>query len=321
MNEHRSLFWPLTLIAAGVLWLLISLGQMPADNLWALTHIWPYLLIALGVGLILRGLWRPLGMIVTALVVIGAAGAVYYAPQLGWNDSPDWGTWNIGGDFGMGGVKGSGAVKTETRKVSGFDALSLDYPAEVVVKQGTSESLTIEAEDNLLPQLVTEVRNGTLHIENGERDYNKRVNPTKVIRITITVKNLNEIDFSAAGTLTADGLKGDSLHISLSGAGNVTLKNLKYAELTANLSGAGKITASGTVTNLSLDISGLGNVEGADLTTQKADVEISGTGSATLRVEKSLNASISGAGSITYYGSPTVTKTVSGVGEVKQAGE
>ena len=84
MNENRSLFWPLTLIAAGVIWLMISMGQIPAGNLWALTHIWPFVLIALGVGLILRGLWRPLGMAVTALVVIGAAGAIVFAPGGGY---------------------------------------------------------------------------------------------------------------------------------------------------------------------------------------------------------------------------------------------
>ena len=318
MKEHRSLFWPLTLIAAGVIWLLISMGQIPAGNLWALTHIWPYVLIALGVGLILRGLWRPLGTVITALVVIGAAAAVYSAPQLGWDDAP---AWSIHEDFGVGGVRGSGILKTETRKVSGFDALALDYPAEVIIKQGASESLTIEAEDNLLPQLSTEVRDGTLHIENNESNYNDRVNPTKIIRITITVKELREVDFSSAGKLTVNGLKGKSLDIYLSGAGDITLNDLELDQLTAGLSGAGKFTASGTATNLKMTISGLGNLEAADLTVQTADIEISGAGSVTVRVEEHLEVSISGAGSVTYYGSPTVTKSISGAGDVKQAGK
>ena len=62
--RHRSLFWPLTLIAAGVVWLLISLHVIPSENLWALTHIWPYVLIALGVGLLLGAQWRIAGTIV-----------------------------------------------------------------------------------------------------------------------------------------------------------------------------------------------------------------------------------------------------------------
>ena len=321
MKEHRSLFWPLTFIAAGILWLLISLGQMPSENLWALTHIWPYLLIAFGAGLILRGLWRPLGSLVTILVVVGIFCSVYFAPQLGWNNTPEWTPWKFGEGFGMGGVSGSGVVKTETRKVSGFEALALDYPAEVTIQQGASESLTIEAEENLLPQLATEVRNGTLHIESNERDYSKRVNPTKIIRITITVKNLREIDFSSAGKLTLNGLKGDSLKVYLSGAGDVTLNNLELQRLTAGLSGAGKFTMNGAVTDLKLTLSGLGNLEAADLTAQTADIEISGAGSATLRCEERLNVTISGAGSVSYYGSPEVIKSISGAGDVKQAGQ
>jgi hypothetical protein len=54
MERKLSLFWPLTLIAAGVIWLLVSAGKLPAENLWALTHFWPFLLIGAGVGLILQ---------------------------------------------------------------------------------------------------------------------------------------------------------------------------------------------------------------------------------------------------------------------------
>ena len=321
MERKPSLFWPLTLIAAGVIWLMVRMDVIPSGNLWALTHIWPFVLIALGVGLILRGLWRPLGMAVTALVVIGAAGAIVFAPQLGWDDAPAMGDWNFGQGFGMGSERGSGAIKTETRKVSGFDEIDIDYPAEVTIKQGAAESLSIEADDNLLPQLVTEVRDGILHIENSERDYDERVNPSQIVRITITVKNLREVDFSTAGKLTIDGLKGDSLSIFLSGAGNVTLNDLELDKLTASLSGAGEFTASGTATELSLTISGFGSFDSPNLATQVAGVRISGAGSATLRVEKSLDASISGAGSVNYYGSPTVTQAISGAGDVKQIGE
>ena len=34
------------------------------------------------------------------------------------------------------GVRGSGNVITETRKVSGFDAINVEYPAKVLITQG-----------------------------------------------------------------------------------------------------------------------------------------------------------------------------------------
>ena len=51
MQYPRSLFGPLLLIAIGAVWLLVKSGTIPAANLWALTHIWPFLLIAAGLGI------------------------------------------------------------------------------------------------------------------------------------------------------------------------------------------------------------------------------------------------------------------------------
>jgi hypothetical protein len=320
MQENRSIFWPLTLIATGALWLLISMGTIPSANLWALTYIWPYALIALGVGLILRTLWKPLGMLVSALVVIGAVAAVFYAPQLGWANAPTWGNWGNNNSF-SGAVPGSGKIETENRKVTGFTGITIGYPAEIIIRQGAAESLSIEAEDNLLPQLTTEVRSGRLYIENKEKRFAKRVDPSQSVKITITVKTLNEIDFPSAGTLTVESLKGDSLKISLSGAGDIVLKKLELKSLEAHVSGAGKITASGSVTDAKVTISGLGDFNGADLTCQTADANIPGAGSITLRVEKQLNAAISGAGSVNYYGPASVSKSISGVGDVNKAGD
>ena len=322
MKEGRSIFWPLALIATGVLWLLIGMGIVPRANLWALTYTLPYLLIALGVGLILRAYWRFAGMLVSLLVVAGAVMAVFYAPQLGWDNPPSWG-WNLWEiDPGLGGaVAGSGVVETETRQVAEFQSISAGYPADITIRQGRAESVTIEAEDNLLPQLATEVRSGVLYLENTERNWQERVDPTEPVLVTITVVELENVHFPTAGKLLVDGLQSDSLTISVSGAGDVTLKESEAGELEFNLSGAGNIEANGTCEHLQLSISGLGNFKGGDLECQNAEVHISGAGSATVWAEDRLEASISGAGSVNYYGSPQVSEWISGVGSVSKIGD
>jgi hypothetical protein len=315
--KHGSIFWPLTLIAAGVLWILVSTNVIPAANLWALVHLFPYLLMALGVGLILRSLWRPAGMIVSTLIVIGAVAAVFYAPRLGWAQVPPWGF-----DTAIGGrVAGSGKIEAETRKVQGFNAVSIEYPAMVVIRQGESESLEVEADDNLLPQLVTRVQNGTLEIRNSERDWSKRVNPSQTVKITIIVKGLSDVDFSSAGTLLIDGLETEKLDINLSGAGEVTLANLKVLELDCGLSGAGNIRAGGTADKLNVQIDGFGSFYGDKLNSMEADIGINGAGSANVRVKNKLVAEINGAGSVGYYGSPDVDQQINGAGAVNQLGK
>ena len=322
--KKRSIFWPLAMIATGVLWLLTGMGIVPSANLWALTHILPFVLIALGVGLVLRAYWRFAGMLVSLVVIAGAVMAVLYAPQFGWDKGPgaslDWGMFGIITKHG-GGVAGSGVVETETRQLSEFNSIDFEYPAEIIIQQGKSESITITAEDNLLPQLGTEVRNGTLVFKTNEKEWSKRVNPSERILVSITVVELSEIDFSTAGTLQIESLITDSLDMTISGAGEITITDLEAGIFEFRLSGAGSIEVDGVVEKLEMRISGMGNFDGAELQSQDADVRISGAGSATVWVENQLDANISGAGAIDYYGSPEVSKSVSGAGSINKAGE
>ena len=320
MEHRRSLFGPLLLIAAGVVWLLVQSGTIPAANLWALTHIWPFLLIAAGLGIILRSYWKYTSMVLDVLIIGGAVLAILYAPQLGWTNPSIISMINNSEPFLGPGERGSGNVITEQRDVNDFHSIEVSYPAEVMVKQGNKESLQIEAEDNLLPGLKTQVRNGVLDIfyktTNG-----KHVNPTRTVKITIVVKDLTSVDFTSAGELTLDNLKTNTLDVSLSGAGNLKLNKILVKTLGVSLSGAGSMSASGTADDLNLSISGFGDYKGADLHNKDARVEISGAGSATTWVDNNLDAQISGAGSISYYGSASVTKQVSGVGGVNHLGD
>ena len=315
MEQPRSIFGPLLLVAVGVVWLLVKSGNIPAANLWALTHIWPYLLIIAGLGIILRPYWRYTSVALSILVIGGALLAIYYAPKLGWtNPSMIYG---IGGnDFFVGPSEpGSGKVITETRKASNFNAIEVSYPAQVFISQGSSESVKIDGEDNLLPGLKTEVRDDVLRIYYKVED-GKHVNPTKIVKITIVVKELQDVNFESAGELTIKGLDADDLNVSVSGAGNLKLNEITAQELSVDLSGAGSMAASGKTDQLRVIISGFGSYEGKDMHSQTADVDLSGAGSATLWADDELDVQISGAGSVNYYGTAAVSKQISGIGGV-----
>jgi hypothetical protein len=316
--RNRSLFWPFFLIAAGIVWFLVELGRLPVENLWALLYIWPFLLMAAGVSLILRVRWPITRWFVSGLTVLGMLLAVLYAPQVGWNRAPAWSFYNFA-DF-SGSVHGSGVVVSQTRQLADFNSIEINYPVELTVQQGAANSLTVTAENNLIPQLATRVSGSTLYIENSQPDWTNRVTPTRPVEIHITVKNLQQVDFPSAGTLTIGKLQTDSLDLSISGAGSVALSNLTTHNLTVNLSGAGNITASGSADALTMDISGFGSFHGADLASQTAAVTISGAGNATVWAKTSLNVGISGTGSVGYYGSPQVSREVSGLGSVNSLG-
>jgi hypothetical protein len=328
MMRNRSIFWPLVMIASGVLWFLVALGTLPAANLWAVLNFVPYLLMGVGIGLLLRARWQLAGQIVSIVVVAAAVLAVVFAPQMRWNKPPDWGcNWStspfVNCSFNLdsgGSIPGSGRVVTESRQVADFTSVSVDYPAEVVIQQGAAQSASVQADDNLLPQLNLRVAGGVLHIENREPSYSRRVSPTRTVHITLTVKDLNEVDLPSAGTVSVGSLQTDHLTVSVSGAGTINLSKLDVQNLTVDLSGAGTVNADGKAANLKMDLSGLGSFKAADLAVGSANVDLSGVGSATVWVQNDLSANVSGTGSVSYYGSPSVNQNVSGLGSIQSLG-
>ena len=204
MKQNESFFGSMFLIAAGVTWLLVKSGNIPISNLWALSHIWPFLLIIAGIGLLLKPYWQYTSILLDVIIIGGTILAVIYAPALGW-DRPS-AIFTIGGsEFYFGpGEPGSGNVITQTRSVSEVHAIKVDYPAEVIVKQGDKQSVQVEAEDNLLKDLKTKVSNDTLEIFYQSND-GSHVNPTKPVIITIMVKDLKELDLTSAGEVIIEG--------------------------------------------------------------------------------------------------------------------
>lgn len=227
----------------------------------------------------------------------------------------------IGGGGLGGGVPGSGNVQTETREPGAFEAIAIEYPgAEIIVQQGEKETVGLKADDNLLPQLSTEVVSGMLTIKSLETDWNAMVNPSEPVKIDITVRDLNTILLSApVGNLEVDDLQTGKLNLVVSGGAQVKLNGLQTGLLDTVLSGAGDIQVSGTAEEIKLVLSGLGDFNATDLESKKADIELSGMGGATVRVEEELAATITGAGSIQYFGHPHVEQRVNGAGSVKPA--
>jgi Putative auto-transporter adhesin, head GIN domain len=188
---------------------------------------------------------------------------------------------------------GSGRVVSESRNVSGFTGVDLEGIGELIIEQTGVESLTIQAEDNILPLLTSEVSNGILRL--GTRN-NANIVAHEPIIYRLSVKSLDSI--------------------TASGAGDVTASRLQTATLTVSISGSGNVTASGMADAQDVVISGAGTYTAEDLASQKAKITIPGSGDAVVRVSDTLDVTISGAGSITYIGNPTVNQQISGAGTV-----
>ncbi len=77
---------------------------------------------------------------------------------------------------------------------------------------------------------------------------------------------------------------------------------------------------SGRVETQRVELSGVAGYEAAALDSLEATVDLSGSGSATVRVAERLTVTISGAGSVYYLGDPEVDSSVTGTGQVTRLG-
>ncbi|MBZ0284624.1 MAG: DUF2807 domain-containing protein [Anaerolineae bacterium] len=254
----------------------------------------------------------------------------------------------------IGGVVGSGNVQTETRDVSNFTAVELNTSGTLNIQQGETEGLTIEAEDNLLPLLTSEIVDGTLQL--GTKPGSS-FSSTRPIIYRLTVESLEAITLNASGDayatdLTLDGdlalsingsgnlqmatitantailnlsgsgdldgtsLESDEATFTLAGSGKATIPSLTLTDLTVIMESSGDVTVGGTTEQLNVQISGSGSFDGSDLASQTAVVDTSSSGDARLQVSESLNATVSGSGSIFYSGEATVQQVDNASGNI-----
>jgi hypothetical protein len=195
----------------------------------------------------------------------------------------------------LGSMDGSGIIKTESREASNFSSLSSKSVGKITVQQTRKESLTITADDNIMPLLKSYVDGNILYLAVVD---DASFNPTQPIEYVVEVKRLESLNISGVGSVDVRDIQGETLSISLDGVGSVTI--------------------AGNVDVLELTVSGVGSFNGEALITKQATVRNSGVGHVVVNVSEQLNATASGVGAIEYIGSPQVQKSVEGVGSIKQ---
>jgi hypothetical protein len=210
----------------------------------------------------------------------------------------------------------------ENRPVSGFSMIEIAGQADVVLRQGTTEALTLEASAQALQSIRTVVRDRTLIIEINEQrrwwDWMLGGGPTRTPRVTIDFVKLDSIE--AAGVVRFDiaSLKTGDLRLDLAGACSMRIGDLQASRLRVDGSGAVKMTVAGRVPTQSIDLSGAGSYQAGKLVSESATLQVSGAGKALVNTSKSLKVDISGAGVVNYIGNPTLEQQISGVSKVRR---
>ncbi|MBN1306192.1 MAG: DUF2807 domain-containing protein [Anaerolineales bacterium] len=320
-QSDLNLFWPVLFIGAGILWYLVQQGALATTDLSVLISLWPVLLVAAGVNLLLGQRLQWINLLLGVVVVAGMFYVIYNDDRLGLTAQMPWSILGVNISDNQPvteWIAGSGVMAEETRTVEDFNRIALNSTGELIITQASRPALVIEAEDNLLPYLVTEVSGGQLVIKTKPA---VGFSTTRPIRYHLTVVDLKSVNISGAGSLHADSFEGQDLHISLSGVGDVFLDNIQVDSFDINISGSGNVKVKGSTHDLDVKISGAGGFSGPEFASEEAKIEISGVGRAIVWATTRLETRISGLGGVNYYGSPQVIQKTAGIGNVQKLGD
>ena len=217
-------------------------------------------------------------------------------------------------------------MRKESRSIEKFSKIEFKDFGTLILSQADQESLEIEADEELFPELTAEVRGDTLHLGIND-DWFNRIGKVissifngsnQKVTYTLNFVDLDKISISGKCDLACDYLAADSLELNVSGLGNLAFSQIDCHRLDVRISGRGEFSAAGRAEQQQIRISGSGDYQAPDLASQSIRIVISGQGNATLRVQESLDITISGLGQVNYYGHPKLRQVISGMGKSKR---
>jgi hypothetical protein len=208
-------------------------------------------------------------------------------------------------------------MATQERVVPAFSAIELRGIGDLHITQGDQAAVRIEADEDVISEIVTEVVGDRLVI---------RLDPWKSLRFWgasrradfyITVPGLTAVTVSGSGTVDMPSYSAHRLEFSINGTGNVRA-NIGVNELKVGISGSGDVVMTGIAHKQEARITGAGTYSALGLQSKDTTISIGGAGKASVQVTDSLDVSIGGAGTVSYSGAPRVTQRIGGFGKVEQ---
>lgn len=220
--------------------------------------------------------------------------------------------------FGSENVKGNGNVTTVERSTESYDAVSVAGFFDVELITGTEGKITITAEENLIPHIETEVKNGELQIKT-EKGYNLSTSRRNGILIIVPFENLDAVSLAGSGdVITKNTIKANAFKANLAGSGDLTL-DVESISVESHLAGSGDVVLRGSTGDFECALSGSGDISAKQLKAKNVDVSISGSGDVDVHCDGKLKVRVSGSGDVEYYGNPIKEDSkVSGSGDVSR---
>lgn len=207
------------------------------------------------------------------------------------------------------GKKGNGVVAEETRKVTeDFTEIAASEGLDVFVTQGKDFKILVEADENVIELIATDIKDGKLRVHTTENIGRATKN------IYVSLPEITALESSSGADLIGQNeIKAEKIELDASSGADLELE-VVAAEIEADASSGADIRISGQTTSLYAEASSGADIKARDLTAKRCNANASSGAGINVNVLESLTADASSGADIKYSGDPEVSskKSVSG---------
>jgi hypothetical protein len=196
-------------------------------------------------------------------------------------------------------IMGNGKIISETRDVKPFNYITIAGVFNIILQQGTKESVKVETDENIQSLVLVSVYNDTLKVKMKDSTSIGKMNK---LDVNITLVDIKKLSTMGVGQLKCSGtLHLKELDLNCQGVG-ATMLNLEAEKLNVKSGIVGILTLSGIVNETSIDHNGVGVIKAFDLRTDRLTLHTSGVGNAEVFAANEISIDASGIGSVEYKG-------------------
>lgn len=209
------------------------------------------------------------------------------------------------------GKRGNGQVVEESRKVTDeFTEVYASEGLDVFVTQGDRFSINVEADENIIDLIGTDVRDGRLKVHAIENIGRATKN------VYVTLPTVNALTTSSGADLIAQNtITADKIELEASSGSDLEVE-VDAREVSAETSSGADIKVSGRTETLYADASSGSDIKARGLVAKRCNADASSGADISVNVTESLTADASSGADISYTGDASVQKKKSVSGSV-----
>ena len=213
------------------------------------------------------------------------------------------------------GKRGNGNVVTEERSVSAdFTEVKASAGIDVFLSEGNTNKIVVEADENLLPLIKTEVKDGKLTISTtGNIGFYKSK------KVYVTYKELTAITASSGAEIIGNSvIRSERLSLNSSSGAEIKIEVFSK-ELVAKTSSGADIEIKGKASSFNVQASSGSELDAEKLQTINCIAKASSGAKINVNVKENLETTVSSGADINYYGDPiSVNSNKSSSGSVRK---